>query len=161
MYQNIGRCFVLFLITALLYQDNGFANGASDYYEKSTEKNLQDILEDLEFAITEHNLRIVDRLHLGQAIQLRGNQDFPDYEIILYCSISFAEKMLELAPELINACPGRITVRGEETSYIISAPLWPEYSNNNDLNHLMFTMNKMVREIVDFSALNWLDNYEE
>lgn len=129
-------------------------------YERTTDKSLQDILEDIEFALTEHNLRIVERLHLGQAIRSRGHQDFPDYEIILYCSLSFAEKMLELAPELINACPGRVTVRGRENAYIISAPLWPEPGTDPGLDHLMSGINDVVRKTVDYAALDWLD-YDE
>lgn len=129
--------------------------GSNDVYEKSSLKTLTDILEDAEFAITEHNLRIVDQLHIGQAVRARGNSQFPEYEIILYCSLTFAEKMLSLAPGLINLCPGRITVRGTRDTFIISAPLWPEHSDNAELNRLMHDMNGMVRTIVDYAAADW------
>jgi len=127
----------------------------SHVYEKTSQKSLPDILEDAEFSITEHNLRIVDRLHIGQAVRARGNNQFPDYEIILYCSLTFAEKILSLDPTLINICPGRITVRGTQDSYIISAPLWPEHNGNAELNHHMHDMNDMVRTIVDDAAADW------
>jgi Uncharacterized conserved protein len=117
---------------------------------------LSAILEDTEFAITEHNLRIVDRLHLGQAIRKRGNSQFPDFEIILYCNLTFAEKMLALNPGLINLCPGRITIRSVNDSYIISAPLWPEENDNIELNKLMHGMNNIVSKIVDYAAEDWL-----
>ncbi|NIQ11060.1 MAG: DUF302 domain-containing protein, partial [Gammaproteobacteria bacterium] len=50
-------------------------------------------------------MRITDRLHIGRAIRDRGYEDFPDYEIILFCSLTYARRMLELEPEFINFCP--------------------------------------------------------
>jgi hypothetical protein len=60
--------------------------------------------------------------------------------------------MLMLEPEMINACPGRVTVRGKANQYIVAAPLWPENSGNTELNKLMHDMNKLVRKIVDYAA---------
>ena len=130
-------------------------SGRSDVYEKTSQKTLPDILEDAEFSITEHNLRVVGQLHIGESIRARGNKQFPDYEIILYCSLTFAEKILSHAPGMINICPGRITVRGMQGSYIISAPLWPEHNDNAELNRLMHDMNGIVRTIVDYAAADW------
>jgi uncharacterized protein (DUF302 family) len=152
--------FIIFLNLFVTFQTCAHASGQNNNYEISTDKSLQDILEDLEFATTEHNLRIVDRLHIGEAIKLRGNDNFPDYEVILYCNLAFAQKMLELDPELINACPGRITVRGKANSYIISAPLWPEQNTDNRLNELMHDMNNQLRKIVEYAALEWSKPYE-
>lgn len=147
---------VIIMAVLLSFTTVAYGNGYEVNYEKTTDKSLQEILEDVEFAITEHNLRIVDRLHIGQAIRERGNRDFPDYEIILYCNLTFAENMLELDPSLINVCPGRVTVRSAGNSYIISAPLWPEQNQNVNLNKIMHDMNNIVRKIVDYAALDWL-----
>lgn len=136
-------------------------NGSTESYERKTGKSLQNILEDIEFAVSERNFRIVNRLHIGQGIRGRGYENFPEYEIILYCNLNFARKMLELAPDLINACPGRISVREDNESYIISAVLWPEDTGKSQVNKLMYDMNVLVREIVDYAALEWLDSYEK
>lgn len=146
----------IIFICLLIYTPIIFASNQQDNYEASTDKLLQDILDDVEFAITERNLRIVDRLHIGKSIQERGNPDFPDYEIILYCNLTFAQKMLELAPDFINLCPGRISVRRHGDSFIISAPLWPEQTDNMELKYLMQTINNLVREIVDYAVEDWL-----
>lgn len=156
MILNSGR-IIFFLFTSTLIYQTCYASSIDNKYEISVNKSLPVILEDIEFAITERNMRIVDRLHLGQAVRERGNRNFPDNEIILYCSITFAEKMLELAPELINACPGRITVRGTDNGYIISAPLWPVSNKNYELKLLISNMNKMVKEIVDYASLEWFE----
>ena len=161
MVQNSMILPVMFVTILLAFTPVTYGNGNEVNYEKVTDKSLQDILEDIEFAITEHNLRIVDRLHIGQAIKSRGNVDFPDYEIILYCNLTFAKDMLELDPALVNACPGRVTVRSFGNSFIISAPLWPEYNQDPALNRIMFNMNNIVRKIVDYAALDWLKTDEK
>jgi len=56
---------------------------------------------------------------------------------------------------MINACPGRITVRGKGNSYIISAPLWPEDPGNEELNKLIRNMNNILIKIVDNAAIQW------
>lgn len=151
----------LLFLSLLVLSGSLNASSLQENYEKKTGKSLQNILEDIEFAVTERNLRIVDRLHIGQGIRGRGYEDFPDYEIILYCNLNFARKMLELAPELVNTCPGRISVRQDNESYIISAVLWPEDNSNQQLNQLMYDMNVLVREIVDHAAIKWLESHEK
>ena len=145
----------LFYPAILLFSSSSLSSEILDAYEKSSNKSLQEILEDTEFAITEYNLRIVERLHIGEAIRERGSEEFPDYEIILYCNLTFAEKMLELKPEMINTCPGRITIRGRGNPYIISAQLWPEDPDNEELNMLIRNMNSILIKIVDHAALHW------
>jgi hypothetical protein len=143
------------ILTAILFLTSACTPARNDVYEKTSQKSLPDILEDAEFSITEHNLRIVDRLHIGQSVRARGNKQFPDYEIILYCSLTLAEKMLLIDPALINICPGRITIRGTRDHYSIAAPLWPEHSGNAELNRLLHDMNGVVRTIVDYAASDW------
>jgi len=126
-------------------------------YRQTSDKPLTQILEDAEFAITERNIRITGRLHIGEAIRDRNNPGYPDYEVILYCSLTFAKKMLEMEPALITVCPGRITVRSHGDDYLIEAPLWPELDDTGPLKSLMQSMNGMVREIVDYAAEDWLD----
>lgn len=147
----------IILLLLVAFPSYVFANGQYDVYEKSSGKSLEEILEDAEFAITEQNFRIVDRLHIGQTIRSRGKPDFPDFEIIMYCSLTFAEKILELDPVMINACPGRITVRENGKQHIIAAPLWPEQNDNIELNKTMHDMNDLVRKIVDYAAAEWLE----
>ena len=141
-----------FLLFAFILLVSACERGGNSVYEKTSRKALPDILEDAEFSITDHNLRVVDRLHIGKAIRDRGNKQFPEYEIILYCSLTFAEKILVLRPDLVNMCPGRISVRGVLDAYIISAPLWPERNGNRELDRMMQEMNGTLKTIVDYAA---------
>lgn len=154
MIRIFGICLVFIL--SLIPGTDSKAHGQNDHYSVTTDKSLQEVLDDIEFAITERNLRITNRLHIGKTIRDRGNTEFPDYEIILYCSLTFAEKMLEMNPDYINYCPGRITVRKSNNHVIITAPLWPDDINNVELKQHISEMNKQVREIVDFATKDWL-----
>jgi len=69
----------VWVLPVILLLTSSCTSGKNDIYEKTSQKTLTDILEDAEFSITEHNLRIVGQLHIGQAIRARGNRQFPDY----------------------------------------------------------------------------------
>ena len=130
------------------------------HYQLTTEKAFEEVLDDTIFAITERNFRITGHLHIGKGIRDRKNPDFPDYEVLLYCNLVYAKKMLDLDPEIINSCPGRITVRQHNEKVIITAPLWPVDMKNDELKSHMKNMNVLVREIVDYAADDWLFVYD-
>jgi uncharacterized protein (DUF302 family) len=130
------------------------------HYQLTTEKALEEVLDDTIFAITERNFRITGHLHIGKGIRDRKNLGFPDYEVLLYCNLVYAKKMLELDPEMINSCPGRITVRQDDDKVVITAPLWPVDMDNEELKSHMQKMNVLVREIVDYAADDWLFVYD-
>ena len=130
------------------------------YYQLSTEKALEEVLDDTVFAINERNFRITGHLHIGKGIRERKNPEFPDYEVLLYCNLVYAKKMLELDPEMINSCPGRITVRQDNEKVVITAPLWSVDMKNEELKLHMKNMNVLAREIVDYAADDWLVVYD-
>ena len=84
------QTIVLFLSILLC----GCANENEQIYEKKSKKTFANVVQDAEFAITENNFRITNRLHIGKAIKERGNIDFPQNEVILFCNLTIAEKML-------------------------------------------------------------------
>ena len=116
---------------------------------------MQQILDDIEFAITERNFRINNRLHIGKAISERVASGFPDYEVILFCNLSYAQKMLELAPDYISFCPQRIAIRDEGHIRVITASLLPDESSNQELNLVTEEINSLVLEIIEFAAKEW------
>jgi len=130
------------------------------YYQMETDKPFEEVLDDAIFAITERNFRLTSHLHIGKSIRDRKNPDFPDYEVLLYCNLSHAKKMLELDPNMISSCPGRITVRQNGDRVNITAPLWPEKMKDNELKLHMQKLNGLIREIVDYAADDWLLVYD-
>ena len=154
MTNKVHPCVIPFIF--IIFGTIACADEPDNIYAVTTDKPLQEVVDDTEFAITERNLRITGELHIGEAIRERGRTEFPDNEIIMYCSLAFAEKMLELSPDYINYCPGRITIRQKNEYIIIAAPLWPEHPDNQELNLHIKKMNQLIREIVDFAAKDWL-----
>lgn len=147
--------FILLLLSGCSTEDVNL-----HYYQMETDKPIEEVLDDAIFAITERNFRLTSHLHIGKVIRDRENSEFPDYEVLLYCNISHAKKMLELDPNMISSCPGRITVRQKDGRVNITAPLWPEKMKDNELKLHMQKMNELVREIVDYAADDWLLVYD-
>ena len=159
---SFGNSFVfvfLFFQSGCSTEVDKFIN-QDHYYQVETDKTFEEVLDDTIFAITERNFRLTNHLHIGKAIRDRNNPDFPEYEVLLYCNLVYAKKMLELDPHMINSCPGRITVRQNDDKVTITAPLWSEQMKNNDLRTHMENMNVLVREIVDYAADDWLLVYD-
>ncbi len=154
------------LVFFILFMPSGCSTEVNEninhdyYYQMETDKPFEEVLDDAIFAITERNFRLTSHMHIGKAIRDRKNPDFPDYEVLLYCNLSYAKKMLELDPNMISSCPGRITVRQNGNRVNITAPLWPEKMKDNELKLHMQEMNRLIREIVDYAADDWLLVYD-
>ena len=151
--RHVTRPYVLLI--GLVFFIAGCEKDRRDYLQVSSDKPVLHILEDAEFAITERNFRINVRLHIGKAIRERGSTGFPDNEVILFCNLSYAKRMLELAPEYVRFCPQRLSVYDKGEERIIFASLYPEDSSNIALNKVTREVNTEVREIVEFAATDW------
>lgn len=129
-----------------------------DVYERTAQKPIAEVVTDAEFAIVERNFRITGNLHIGKGIRERNGDDFPDYEVILFCNLGYAREMLQLDPSFINYCPGRVTVRSAGSGVVVSAPLLPQNTGDANTDALMNRLNSLLREIVDYAAEPWLGN---
>jgi len=150
--------FLLFISGCSSEVDKSFNQG--HYYQVETDKAFEEVLDDTIFAITERNFRVTSHLHIGKAIRDRNNPGFPEYEVLLYCNLVYTKKMLDLDPDMINSCPGRITIRQSDDRIIITAPLWPEQMKDKSLKTHMQKMNVLIRDIVDYAADDWLLVYD-
>jgi uncharacterized protein (DUF302 family) len=138
-----------FLITVTLVS---CSNESSIFFEYESEKPLKEVLEDAEFAITEENFRITGNLHIGKGIQERENADFPQYEMILFCNLSYAQEMLTIDPSYVNYCPHRISIREHKQKIIIGTILLPEKTANRKMNNFAVKLNSLLRDIVKYAA---------
>jgi uncharacterized protein (DUF302 family) len=121
-------------------------------YEKSTKKSFAEVLQDSEFVITEKNFRITNRLHIGEAIQERGNNNFPQNEVILFCNLTIAEDMLKIEPRYINYCPYKITVTELDKSILVGTRLLPEKTDNPTMDKMAKKINKTLLMMVEYAA---------
>ncbi len=116
-----------------------------------TDKPFADVVEELEFAITERNFRITGYNKVGSAMRERGYEQFPDMEVIHFCSLEVAREVLELDPGYIAMMPCRISVHVADGQTVISVILLPE--NHPDARVVAFAqrMNSTLREIAAFA----------
>ncbi len=126
-------------------------------HSKTTDKAFAEVLEDLEFAITERNYRIVNTLEIGKAIRERGVEDFPDNSIILFCNLSLARSMLELEPDYLDRCPMRISIRQTPDHVLIHGHLFPETGYNQALDQILRKGNSDIVEIIDYASREWFE----
>ena len=119
-------------------------------YTVSTQKPYDDVLEDLEFAITQNNYRITGRNQIGHAIGQSKGSAYPESTIVHFCSITAAQEIFEINPEFLLHMPCRITLRQEQGSVVIEARLVPE--NDAKLKDISLRINNMMRSIADYAA---------
>lgn len=121
-------------------------------FEITTQKPFEDVLQDTEFAITENNFRITNRLHIGKAIKERGNEDFPQNEIVLFCNLELAEEMLKIEPRYINYCPYKITITESDGTVTIGTRLLPSITDNPEMDNISKYINTILNSMVEYAA---------
>ena len=142
---KLAIILMLFLLSACDRQESAL-------YEKQTNKQFEDVLQDIEFIITEKNFRITNRLHIGDAIQERGAEDFPRNEVILFCNLTLAEDMLLLEPRYINYCPYKISISEVGGKITLSTLLLPENTGNENLDVIAEKINKILLIMIEYGA---------
>lgn len=146
------KSFFLFVVLSSFILLVACANEDNQIYEKRTKKSFTDVIQDSEFAITENNFRITNRLHIGDAIQKRGDADFPQNEVILFCNLTIAEEMLKIEPRYINYCPYKITVTEINGETLIGTRLLPVNTHNKQMDEIAKKINKILHLMVEYAA---------
>ena len=116
-----------------------------------TTKPFADVLQELEFAITERNFRITGRNRIGEEIRKRGYPTFPNVEVIHFCNLEYAREFLTLAPRFVAQIPYRITVH-EEGDLVHIGLIWLSQDQDDPrIRQFATRMNGLLREIVQFA----------
>ena len=127
-------------------------NEASSYSLETEKKSYQDVLQELELAITQHNFRITGHNKVGSVIRERDQIEFPDYDTIQFCNLTHARTMLELSPSSIAWMPCNVAVRSVKNRVIVTTHLLPTHSSNPKLNDFARSMNEELKAIVRFAV---------
>ena len=115
-----------------------------------TDKSFDDVILELDFAITERNFRITGRNTIGKGLRDRGYADFPDVEVIHFCNLEYARDVLVLDPAFVAQMPCRVTVHREGAKTVVSLVLLPEDHPDPRVNAFAHRMNATLREILAF-----------
>jgi uncharacterized protein (DUF302 family) len=122
------------------------------YYQVETIKPYDEVLTELEVAITEQNFRITAHSRVGKVIRERGAESFPEYDTIQFCNLTLAKTMLEISPPAIGFMPCNIVTYQQAGKTLIKIHLLPEDGDNAALNNFAVDMNRQLMHIVDFAA---------
>ncbi|MEQ8234705.1 MAG: DUF302 domain-containing protein [Gammaproteobacteria bacterium] len=117
-----------------------------------TDKSFDDVVFELDFAITERNFRITGRNTIGKGLRERGYADFPDVEVIHFCSLELAREVLLLDPAYVAQMPCRITVHEEDETTVVSVIRLPVDHRDERVNAFARRMNATLAEIAEFAV---------
>ena len=118
----------------------------------TVDKSFDDVVFELNFAITDHNFRITGRNNLGAGLRERGYKDFPNVEVIHFCSLELAREVLLLDPSFVAHMPCRVTVHEDQGRTVISLATLPLDSPDPRVNDFARRMNATLTEIVEFAV---------
>ncbi|HKF95484.1 MAG TPA: DUF302 domain-containing protein, partial [Gammaproteobacteria bacterium] len=113
-------------------------------------KSFDDVIFDLEFAITQRNFRITARNDIGRGIRQRGFKDFPQVIIIQFCNLTYAREALEIDPNFITHMPCRVAVYDHGERIRVSTTSLPENTDEPRVNAFSHKINIMLHNILNF-----------
>ena len=112
---------------------------------------FQDVVDDLEFAITERNFRITGRNTIGKGLRERGYSGYPEYEVIHFCNLENAKQVLDLDPRFVAQMPCRVTVHTEGEVIVVSMLLLSEVHALPEVRNFAERLNGELCAIQDFA----------
>lgn len=120
-------------------------------YQGSTERSLDEVLLDVDIAITNHNYRITSRNRIGAAIAERLGESFPAADVIQFCNLEYARRLLEIDPGFIVYMPCQVAVYQVDASIVVSTWLLPGLPPPAD--EIGASINAVLRDIVDYATV--------
>ncbi|TXH71925.1 MAG: DUF2380 domain-containing protein [Thiothrix sp.] len=124
-------------------------NFIAPIYQKNTSKDFDTVIDDLLFAISQHNFRLTEQSTIGQAIAEREEKNFPKITILHFCNLTYAQALLEKAIASPLHMPCRISVRQVNNQVLIETLLLP---NNAAEQAFVDEINQILQEIVNTGA---------
>ncbi len=122
------------------------------YYQAQTHKPYDEVLAELEIAISEHNFRITGHSRVGKVIRDRGAEGFPEFDTIQFCNLTHAKTILEISPRMVSYMPCNVVTYQIEGKTVIETHLLPVDTDDPALNEFAVKMNRELKDIVDFAA---------
>ncbi len=148
----IYRLIILTIVILLISCTNQIPLETARYYQAQTSKPYDDVLQELEIAISEHNFRITGHSRVGKVIRKRGAKNFPEYDTIQFCNLTHAREMLEISPHAIRHMPCNVVTYQYDGKTIVKIRLLPNDPNNPKLDQFYDKMNTILQAIVDFAV---------
>lgn len=148
-FVTLAAFWLAWCTPAALAANNGATAG---YYQAESTKPFQDVVDDLKLAISEKNFRLTGHNQLGKAIRERDGEPFPDYDVLQFCSLSYAKEFLKIDPDAIRYMPCTVAVYSRGGKVAVVAHTLPTDSANPRLNQFGEKMNGILKEIIDYAV---------
>lgn len=120
-------------------------------YRRRSRYTLDEVLLDVDTAITNHNYRITGRNRIGTEIAERLGEPFPAADVIQFCNLEYARRLLEIDPGFIVYMPCQIAVYQTDDGVMVGTWLLPPQPAPADT--IIERINTLLRGIVDFATL--------
>nr|WP_282571418.1 DUF302 domain-containing protein [Methylonatrum kenyense] len=118
-----------------------------------SDKTLDEVLFDLEFAASTRNFVITGRTQFGEALESRGVNTLPGATVIQMCDLDLVTTLLEAKPDLIRYMPCRVAVYPDGDEVVASSLRVPEDNGDERADtaarRLNETMHAIIREGVE------------
>lgn len=115
-------------------------------------KSFDDVIFELEFAITQRNFRISARNDIADGLRARGIESVPAAIIIHFCNLTFAHEALEIDPLLLTYMPCRVAVYGHRDRVVVSTMRLPEHLDDPRASAFARRINDILQRIVNFAV---------
>ena len=127
--------------------------GHSELFSRYTDKDFDDVVFDLEFAITQANYRLTARNRVGEAIAEMRDTPYPKGTLLHFCNSQIAASVLDIKPDYLLNMPCKISVREVEGGkrVIVETYLLGK-SDDPKLSPILASINTTLREIVAFGT---------
>ena len=126
------------------------ADEAALHYTAASKKPFDEVVADLDFAITEGNYRVTARNWIGEAIAKREATAFPRSAVLHFCNLSVAKQILELAPDYLLYMPCRVVAYENGDRVIVAAHLLPK--DDPRVHDLSVRVNNLLKAIVLYAV---------
>lgn len=122
------------------------------YYEAESSKPFQEVVEDLKVAISEKNFRLTGHNQIGKAIRERDGENFPDYDVLQFCNMSYAKEYLQLNPDGVRQMPCTAAVYSKNGKVVVVTHTLPTDTANPKLNQFGEKINGILKAIVGYAV---------
>lgn len=137
---------LVLLTPSVSHADSG-AGTDDRRYGASTARPYEDVLDDVMFAITEHNFRVTGGNEIGAVLSRRHDKPFPRSQVVHFCNLEYAREFMEIVPGFLLHMPCKVALYEHEGRVVVETRLLPE--DDPRLLKLTQEVNGILRAIVD------------
>lgn len=128
------------------------ASASDDHVQYRTDKAIDEVIYDLEYAASMHNFVLVGRHSMSDALRHAGVEHPPPAVVLQMCHMDAVREVLSADPSLIRYMPCRIAVYLDADQVVVTTLLLPEDSGNSAADEAARGLNHLMKAIMRYGA---------